>query len=137
MARALAVIMLLFALTAQADYTDSCSMFALTLSSAADTYDSKLRSFKSACDPYIGYSKADEGACGEYGYMRSPAKRAQRDLEDAQNNVALYCGVGDNLFQMARRSANKEATALRKEKAELEKQIKVLEAEVTRLKAPK
>jgi hypothetical protein len=134
MARALAALMLVFAQTTRAEYTDSCSMFALTLSSTADTYDSKLRSFKSACDAYIGYSKDDESACGEYGYLRSSAKRAQRELGDAQNNVALYCGVGDDLFRAARQSANSEVTALRKEKAALEKQIKALEAEVTRLK---
>jgi hypothetical protein len=67
MSRTLVAVLLLFCASARAEYTDSCSMFALTLSGSADNYNSKLRSFKSACDSYIGYSKDDESACGEYG----------------------------------------------------------------------
>jgi hypothetical protein len=71
------------------------------------------------------------------GYLRSALKRAQRDLQDSLDNVALYCGVSDHLLRMVQQSSTREVTALRKEKLELEKRVKELEAEVRRLGATK
>ncbi|MFZ3138684.1 MAG: hypothetical protein WA126_14985 [Thermodesulfovibrionales bacterium] len=114
---------------AYAEYTDSCSMYAQMLWSAADDYDSKASQFKSACDFYYGYDKDEESACGAYGYHRSSLKRAQRELDDALSNVALFCGSCDHIFRAARHATDKENGALKKEIAGLAARIKTIEAE--------
>lgn len=106
-----------------AEYSDSCSMYAQQLGSAADDYESRKRQFKSACDPYYGYNKNDEAACGSYGYARSSYDRAKTALRDAISSVASFCGVpeessrhfldlrkmGNELNELKKKLADKEA----------------------------
>ena len=116
---------------ARAEYTDSCAMFAQTLSGAAEEYDSKRSTFKSACDPYTGYDKNDETACGEFGYLRTAVGRARRNLEDAINNVAQFCGT----YESASRASRQECAALKKENSVLQSKNKTLESENEKLRA--
>jgi flagellar motility protein MotE (MotC chaperone) len=102
--------------------------------SAASEYESEKSQFKSACDPDYGYSKNDESACGAYGYLRSGYIRAARSLQDALDNVAIFCGPCDNIIRAARSAADKELLGLKKELADMEEKLKKLEAENDKLR---
>ncbi len=82
-----------------------------------------------ACDPYIGYSKNDKSACGSYGYIRSPYESAKRELKDALNNVALFCGPCDGLLASFMRESKKNSKNLESEIDRLKKRLLELEAE--------
>jgi hypothetical protein len=123
----LGIICLIMPIMVIAEYTDSCALFAQMLWSASSNYDSAKSSFESACDPYIGYSKGNESACGSYGYERSSYESAKAELEDALNNVALFCGTCDGMVKLCLRKTKKESMELKSEVKELKKHIKELE----------
>jgi hypothetical protein len=101
-----------------AEYSESCSLYAQTLSSAASDYDFAKSAFKSACDPYYGYDKNDQSACGTYGYRTTTLKRAYNEVESALTSVALFCGSGSAreiaLLAAKIRKLEAENAALRK-----------------------
>ncbi|MFC1821399.1 hypothetical protein ACFL9T_01750 [Thermodesulfobacteriota bacterium] len=125
-----------------AEYTDSCGLYAQMLWSAADNYDSAKSSFdsakdsyESACDPYYGYSKNDESACGSYGYerssyddARSELENAKSELEDALNNVALFCGPCDDILGSFMSESKKNINKLKSEIDQLKKKLIELES---------
>jgi hypothetical protein len=125
----LTLMLLLLPSSLNAEYTDSCALYAQMLWSAASSYDSAKSSFESACDPYIGYSKNDKSACGSYGYIRSPYESAKRELKDALNNVALFCGPCDGLLASFMRESKKNSKNLESEIDRLKKRLLELEAE--------
>jgi hypothetical protein len=75
------------------EYTDSCARYAKKLSYAADEFDSAKSNYESSCDPYYGFMKDDESACGPFGYERSSLESAASELEYALDKVNRYCGV--------------------------------------------
>lgn len=125
----IALLFLLLPVSLNAEYTDSCALYAQLLWSAAENFDSAKSGFESACDPYIGYSKGDEAACGSYGYERSSYESAKSELEDALNNVALFCGPCEGILSSVRRSSMKNCKNLESEIDGLKKRILELEEE--------
>jgi hypothetical protein len=125
----LTLLLLLLPFSLNAEYTDSCALYAQMLWSAADSYDSAKSSFESACDPYIGYSKNDKSACGSYGYERNSYKSAKSELEDALNNVAIFCGPCDGILASFARESKKNSKNLESEVDRLKKRLLELEAE--------
>lgn len=124
--------MLLFLLlphSVNAKYTDSCSHYARRLWRAADSYESAKSSFESACDPYIGYSKDDELACGAYGYEKSSYDAAKSELEDALNNVSNFCGTCDSILGTFIQAYKREVKKLESEINSLKNRIIELEME--------
>jgi hypothetical protein len=97
--------------------------------SASDNYESARSDYKSTCDPYFGYSKDDESACGSYGYARTAYNDAKGELEDALHNVALFCGNCDQFMNTALRASAKQAKRLQSEISSLRSKVKKLEAE--------
>ena len=104
-------------------------MYAQMLWSAADSYESAKSSYKSACDPYYGYSKDDESACGRYGYERSSYESAVSELESGLRNVALFCGPCDGILETFIRESMKNRRKLEAEISQLQKDLTELEAE--------
>ncbi len=153
----LTLLLLLLPHYLNAEYTDSCSLYAQMLWSAAasydsakssydsakSSYDSAKSSFESACNPHFGYSKNDKSACGAYGYERSSydnarseledAKReledAKRELKDALNNVALFCGPCDDILGSFMSESKKNINKLKSEIDQLKKKLIELESE--------
>ena len=139
----LTLLLLLLPHSLNAEYTDSCDLYAQMLWGAADSYDSAKSSydsaksnFESACDPYFGYSKNDESACGSYGYergsydnARSELEDAKSELEDALNNVALFCGTCDDILDLFMSRYKKNINKLKSEIDQLKKKLIELESE--------
>lgn len=139
----LTLLLLLLPHSLNAEYTDSCSLYAQMLWSAADSYDSAKSSydsakssFESACDPHFGYSKNDKSACGSYGYERSSYDSARSELEDAKseledalNNVALFCGPCDDILGSFMSESKKNINKLKSEIDQLKKKLIELESE--------
>jgi|GEM_PF-4743419 len=127
-----------------AEYTDSCSLYAQMLWSAADEFESAKSdfesaksSYESACSPSYGYSKDDESACGSYGYERTSYEGAKNELieaksnlEDALENVANFCGACDHIYGVvAKKLQNNERTI-----EKLNKKLEQKDMEIKRLK---
>src|SRR5712692_4885978 len=83
---------LLIPVLAGAEDLDSCPSYASRLNRAAQSYESAKSSFESACNPYYGYSRKEQSACGTYGYARSQFDQAKSELLDASSAAARQCG---------------------------------------------
>ena len=133
----LAAFVTCFPVLVAAEYSDDCSRRARALRDAADSFDSQLSSYKSACDQYYGYSKNDENACGPYGYLTSSLKSAASELDDANDRVRRDCGTCDGIASAAFRGSAQVVSELKKENADLKKRIAQLELENADLKKAK
>jgi len=115
-------------------------MYASDLESTAYRYDSKKSDFDSAesnfestCGSY-GYSRGNEFACGQFGYIREEYRRAADELENAASqlksvisDVALFCGMPDENPNYLR-----DLVKAAKENEELKKRVLQLEQEIER-----
>lgn len=127
-------LLLLFPLTLNAEYTDSCHYYAETLWSAAGRYELAKSSFEASCNPSFGYNKDNEILCGNFGFEREVYETAKRNLEDAINNVATYCGCCDGLLDLLTRKSEKEIKRLELEINKLKSKIIELKVENKRIK---
>lgn len=110
------------------EYTDSCARYAKKLYRAADEFDSAKSNLESACNPYYGYNKDDESACGTYGYERSGFESAASELEYALGKVSRFCGTCQNPCQGIVKAAGMKSKKLEATIDELKLKIKQLES---------
>lgn len=118
-------------------------MYAINLEQAASAYESKKRqfeseksSFESACGTY-GYSRQDEYACSDFGYVRSSFRaaaeafeRSGRQLKTAISDAGAFCGVPQEDSQLLKfaRQMVEENKRLKQRLAEVEAELKGAES---------
>lgn len=106
-------------------------MYAKQLGSAADQYESKKRQFKSTCDPYDGYAKNDDAACGSYGYAHSSYEKAKSELRDAISSAGSFCGIPEESSRYVQdlRQMGHELNELMKKLADEDAQQKAINSQ--------